>query len=444
MSLLKPFLQFIANRHLFSRKDRLLLAVSGGMDSVCLLHLCKMAGFDFAVAHVNFLLRGEESNKDEKLVSDLALKYEVDFFLHREDAEKYAAVHHVSVQVAAREIRYQFFNKLIIEKNVTKYILTAHHADDNAETLMMNFLKGTGIEGLKGIPALNGLIRRPLLSFTRDQIADYVAKNNLYFREDASNLTDKYTRNFIRLAVFPVLEKVFPSVKSNLSHNVNRFEEISYLYFAEVNRFFKKHLSEERGEWKISVEALKRSGAASTLLFEWLKNAGFSAAQCVEAERLIYSESGKMITAGAYRLLHNRKHLVLSNLTPVNQEWVVINDGEVRVEFTGGIINIQNLDKGDLPSDEMTALLDGANIQFPLLLRRWRAGDYMYPLGMNKKKKIARMLIDKRCSMNEKENVWVIESNKKIIWLIGHRIDNRFKITANTKKFIRIRLSSKK
>lgn len=444
MSLLKPFLQFISDRRLFSRKDRLLVAVSGGIDSVCLLHLCKAAGFEVSVAHVNFLLRGAESDGDERFVSELAASYGFPFYLHREDAAVYAEAKKVTVQVAAREIRYRFFYELISKHIVGDYILTAHHADDNAETLLMNFLKGTGMEGLTGISAVNGRIRRPLLFAERRQIEVYRAEHNLSYREDVSNLTVKYTRNFIRLEVMPLLEKIFPAVKANLGDNLIRFEEIASLYHAEVAQFFKRHLVESAGVWKVSIEALKKSGAVRTLLYEWLRKCGFSVAQSVEAEKLLYAESGKMIISANFRLLRDRKHLVLSDLPPDAMPLIVINEGDTKIEFAGGVLNIHVTNPSTTSEGDYVALLAADKIKYPLLLRKWRVGDYMYPLGMQKKKKVARILSDKKCSLYEKERIWVIESDKKIIWLVGHRIDDRFKITDKTKQVLRIRLSPKK
>lgn len=442
MQLLKKFLQFIADNRLFERTDRILVAVSGGMDSVCLAHLCKAAGFSFGIAHVNFNLRGDESEGDENFVGDLAKEFNVPFHCTTLDAARYSKESKVSVQVAARELRYDFFRD-IMASHYYKRLLTAHHADDNAETMLMNFLKGTGINGMRGILPLNGNICRPLLFAPRELISAYAKESSIDFREDSSNATDKYTRNRIRLEVFPSLAKAYPQFRENLYNNAARFREISSLYQDAVDRKMKKMVVKEEGELKIPVLALLKSGAAATLLFELLQPLGFKAAQLPEAMKLLHTESGKFIESESHRLLRNRKWLIAASRDTLIQSAIIIESTPAIIHYAGGSLDFRTDGSTGLAADADIAELDASAIEFPLILRRWKTGDYFYPLGMRHKKKLSRFFIDQKLSLYDKEKIWVLESNKRILWVVGIRIDDRFKVTTNTRNKLRIVLTAK-
>jgi tRNA(Ile)-lysidine synthase len=456
MSITEKFKHYINTEHLFSPKDGLLLAVSGGLDSVVLCELCRQAGFDFVIAHCNFQLRGEESDGDEKFVESLAKKYEVQFFLKRFDAQNYADQHKLSIQVAARELRYNWFKELTNKETASNLeaqsspsgaggllLLTAHHADDNIETILMNFFKGSGINGLKGmLPKQNGIIR-PLLSATREEILAFAKENNLTHREDSSNSSDKYTRNYFRNQLIPRLEKVFPQVKENLLHNAVRFKEINMIYQSAIGKMKEKLLTKQGSEIHIPVLKLAKHEALHTLLYEIIKDYGFTAHQTADAEKLLYRESGKYIESSTHRILRNRKWLIIAPLNNEEVSQYLIKENDTVISFPPGKLNIAFAEiPGKIESDAFIAQLDAKDIQFPLLLRKWKKGDYFYPLGMPKKKKLSRFFTDIKLSLIEKENAWVIESNRKIIWVVGKRIDDRFKISGSTKKTIRLVLKA--
>ena len=445
MNLVSKFEYYIKTENLFHAKDRLLLAVSGGVDSVVLCELCHKAGYHFAIAHCNFKLRGEESDGDEQFVTALAKKYDSAFFVKQFDTEKYATENKTSIQVAARELRYHWFTELLNTVNTFSHgaqkapfsglgtVLTAHHADDNIETILMNFFKGSGINGLKGIlPKHNNLIR-PLLFATKEELLQYAYENNLAYREDSSNNSDKYTRNYFRNQLIPGLQKVFPKVKENLLDNANRFRQINIIYNHAMEQIKKKLITVQAKEIQLPVLKLLKTAALPTVLYEIIKEYGFTAHQTSEVQKLLGSDSGKYVNSLTHRILRNRKWLVISALNEAGAGTYLIEEGDGEIVFPQGKLSIA---KNNFPAaiikENLTAQLDARDIQFPLLLRKWKTGDYFYPLGMPKKKKLSRFFIDQKMSLIEKENAWVIESNKKIIWVVGKRIDNRFKIIPST------------
>ncbi len=448
MDLLKSFQQYIKKENLFHPADKLLLAVSGGVDSVVLCDLCKKAGYDLVIAHCNFQLRGEESNADESLVKELAKKYDAVFFVKRFDTEKYAEANKFSIQVAARELRYAWFTQLI-DPSTSKHfnlLLTAHHANDNIETMLMNFFKGTGIAGLQGILPKSGStqkIVRPLLFAKKEELYDYAKENELAFREDVSNESNKYTRNYFRNVLIPAVKEVYPQAEDNLLDNITRFHEINILYHQSIAALKKKLVFEKKGEYHLPVLKLLKTSALQTVIFELTKEYDFSPGQTGDIIKLLSSESGKYIDSPTHRILRNRAWLIISKRGETAQSHFIIEENDKKIHFSKHILTIEK-QRSPLKIDEdpATALLDAADIKFPLLLRKWKQGDYFYPLGMRKKKKLSRFLIDKKLSLTEKENVWVVEMDKKITWIAGLRIDDRFKITANTKDVLKLVLST--
>ncbi len=433
-SFVETFKKFVSSNHLFVAKDHLLIAVSGGVDSVVLCELCYRSGCTFSIAHCNFQLRNEESEGDEQFVKALAGKYGVPFFVKKFATEKYAADNKISIQVAARELRYDWFRGLIDPSTgQLRSLLTAHHADDNIETIVMNFFKGSGINGLKGILPKQNNIVRPLLFATKEDILQFAKDNNLAFREDSSNSSDKYTRNYFRNQLLPAVEKVFPQVKENLLHNAERFREINAIYQSALAKIKAGLIFTKGAEQHIPVLKLQRTEAMPTVLYEIIKDHGFSAQQTGEVIKLLSSESGRYVQSVTHRILRNRKWLIIG---PLNSDEVInylIEANDKEVVFAGGKLTVQQMGKpGTISKDPFAVQLDSRNIQFPLLLRKWKTGDYFYPLGMAKKKKISRFLTDLKLSLNQKQQVWVVESNKKIVWIAGHRIDDRFKITGST------------
>lgn len=441
MTFLKKYQQFIAGKNLFSKKDHLLLAVSGGVDSVVLCELCHQCGFTFSIAHCNFQLRGKESERDEQFVTSLAKKYQVPFYCNKFDTEQYAKENKLSIQVAARELRYNWFNEIIrIEnkseiRNSKSKIVTAHHSDDSIETLLMNFFKGTGIKGLHGILPKQGNIIRPLLFAGKEEITHFAKDNKLDSVEDSSNESDKYTRNFFRNKLIPQIEEVFPQVKQNLLRNMERFEEVEIIYRNSIE-LLKKKLTEKKGaETHIPVLKLKNTEPVHTIIFEIISEFNFTPSQTDEVIKLLESESGKFILSATHRLLKNRNWLIISPLDTKIAETILI-ENEGKVNYPEGIIELKRNPESEIRNLKSLAQLDASKVSFPLLLRKWKTGDYFYPLGMQKKKKLSRFFIDQKLSLPDKEKTWVLESDKKIIWVVGMRMDDRFKVTEKTKEVL--------
>ena len=405
-----------------------------------------MSGYNFEIAHCNFQLRGEDSEADELLVNDTAKKYNVKLHATKFDTLKYAAENKTNIQIAARELRYEWFNTIALKNNIS-HILTAHHANDNAETIAMNFFKGTGIIGLIGMQiksgGIGGKITRPLLFATKQTIKDFAIENNLVWREDVSNASDKYTRNYFRNELLPSIEKVIPHVEENLMENIERFSDVATLYNTALDKLKSGLLFKKGNEIHIPVLKLMKTPAYKTVYYEILKTYGFVSSQMKDAIQLLSSESGKYITSATHRLIRNRNWLIVCALLTENNSVIVIDNPDAVIEI--GIQKLKLETKNapiNIESNPSIGYADAEKINFPLICRKWKQGDYFYPLGMTKKKKLSRFFVDQKLSISDKEKIWVIESDKKIIWIAGMRIDDRIKITPSTKSAIRFTLSS--
>ena len=429
---------------LSSANCHLVLAVSGGVDSVVLNDLIFNAGFQFSIAHCNFQLRGEESERDEGFVRSLGEKFGVEVFVKRFDTLQFAEQNKIGIQEAARYLRYNWFTELLNSKLKTQNckLLTAHHADDNIETVLFNIFRGTGMNGLHGILPQQGNIIRPLLFAKREEILAYAKECELSWVEDSSNESTKYTRNYIRHEVLPMLKQIFPSVTENISSSIERWREAEELYSQALISHKKKLCEFKENEVHIPVLKLQRSVPLKTITFEIIKDFGFSSAQTEEVVGLRESESGKYVSSATHRIIRNRNWLIIAPNQSTEAQNILIEKGEKKVLFPGGELNIEGTVNCQPSTVDRIATLDAADIKFPLLLRKWKQGDYFYPLGMKKKKKLSRFLIDQKVSINDKEKVWVIESNKKILWVIGYRIDDRFKITPSTKEVLKLSLQT--
>ncbi|WP_205512772.1 tRNA lysidine(34) synthetase TilS [Longitalea arenae] len=446
MHFLQRFQQYILDHRLFSPKDTLLLAVSGGLDSVVLCELCKQCGFSFIIAHCNFKLRGAESERDAAFVGELAEKYNVQFFIKEFDTQAYAESHKLSIQEAARDLRYSWFRELLQGEMHTRQaplascLLTAHHLDDNIETMLLHFFRGTGVHGLRGMLPKQSQIVRPLLFARKQELQQFAIEHNLQWVEDSSNALDKYSRNYFRHQLIPLVQKIFPEAENNLAANLRRFAEMELLYDQAVHEHKKKLLEYKGQEVHIPVLKLQQSQPLHTIVYEIIKEYGYSAAQVEEVIRLLDSESGRYVQSATHRIIRNRRWLIIAPVQSEQAQTMVIDEEERKIVFENGTLLFEQLANKNLQifTDAATALIDRSAIQFPLLLRRWKKGDYFYPLGLRKKKKLARFFIDQKLSLTDKEKVWVLESNKKIVWVVGLRIDDRFKITDATKKILKI------
>lgn len=457
MDVLQQFKKHLNDLGFILPKQRLLLAVSGGIDSVVLAHLIKHAGFDAEIAHCNFQLRGDESIRDENFVLSVAETLQFPFHCIRFDTSTYAAENNLSTQEAARTLRYDWFKSLIQKDASLRWILTAHHADDNIETLLMHFFKGTGISGLRAIPIKNESIIRPLLPFYRKDIEQFATQHNIQFVEDRTNASEAYTRNYFRLQLIPSIEKVYPAVIENLKNNIERFRDIELLYKEAVDKKIKKLLVKKDNNWRVAVEQLKHLPAQHTLIYELFQPFGFGPKQTNEIIKLLESDSGKYLLSNTHRIVKHRNLLIVNVIEMLDSPITVIEAGDEEVNYSSGklVIRQEQIAASKIvkagvstipnvaiaPSKEMVHL-DAAALTFPLLLRKCKSGDYFYPLGMRKKKKIARFLIDLKLSKLEKENIWVVESDKKIVWVVGHRIDDRVKVTPSTRNMVVMKLVS--
>jgi len=479
MNVLQRFKEFIGQQNLFHQRDKLILAVSGGVDSVVLCELCKQAGYNFIIAHCNFQLRGKESERDKEFVKALGQKYKVEVLVKDFDTEKYAQENKKGIQEAARDLRYEWFAEIVNRdpdshresvvsrqtsnvkrqkessfhvSRLTSHVLTAHHADDNVETVMMNFFRGTGLHGLVGIPVIHQYICRPLLPFWKEELIRFAKENKLEFVEDSSNQSLKYTRNFFRNEIIPLISKVYPEVKTNLQDNINRFGEIQKLYKISVDEIKRKLCKVTNDEIHIAVKQLI-SYQNRALIFEIISEHGFTERQVDEVIKLAEAESGKFVQSptSSHRIIKFRNWFIISKDQSADAEMVVIGEDAKTVRCSTFNVQFSTIQAFrtesfrtnlKLQTSNLTACVDADEVTFPLILRRWKQGDYFYPLGMKKKKKLARFFIDQKLSKTEKEKTWVIEMNKKILWVVGMRIDDRFKITEKTKKILKMNLET--
>ncbi len=449
----------------------LLLAVSGGIDSVVLTDLVYKSGFNFTIGHCNFKLRGDESKRDEAFVRVLAQRYGKAVFVQHFNTKEYALQHKVSIQEAARKLRYDWFEELIKDGrwqmtddrekmkidgvtddslqpptvnyhplSVISLIATAHHANDNIETLLINFFRGTGIGGLHGILPKQKSIIRPLLFAKREDIKQYALDNSLGWVEDSSNASDKYTRNFFRQHIIPAVKEVFPNAEDNLLQNIQRFGEAEMLYNQAIALHKKKLLEIKGSEVHIPALKLQKSQPLNAIIWEVIKDFHFTAAQTTEVKKLLDAENGKYVASSTHRIIKNRNWLIIAPVRTEEAAHILIEKEDKEVVYEDGMLSFKKLPfvNDHLSTSPGIATLDAAHIHYPLLLRKWKQGDYFYPLGMKKKKKLSKFLIDLKLSKTDKEKVWVLEMNKKIIWVIGYRIDDRFKITSATKNILLI------
>ena len=446
MELLQNFLAYIKEENLFSKKDKLLIAVSGGADSSVLCALCAAAGFNFTMAHCNFKLRGEESDRDELFVIKLSKQLGVQLYLKIFDTQLEANINKTSIEETARNQRYGWFKELMLESKATEnpisFLLTAHHADDNVETVVMNFFRGTGIKGLRGIQGKHQQIIRPLLFASREDIEEYAQKEDVQYITDSSNASNDYTRNLFRNEILPSIEKIYPEALKNISRNIRRFAAVEYLYEESIANI-KHKLFEKRGnEIHIPVLKLLKTKPLQTVIYEIIKDVGFTSSQVNEVEKLLRSDSGKYIKSVSHIILLNRKWLIISPINPsLKVENIIIEYGVNNILFEAGSLHVTKTNiPENLVVDDDSVYVDAANITYPLILRKWKTGDYFYPLGMSKKKKLSRFFIDQKLSLLQKENCWVLESDNKIVWVIGYRIDNRFKITSSSTQTLKLNL----
>ena len=443
--MLKEFKAFIISEKLFGAEDRILLAVSGGIDSVVMCELFHRAGYGFGIAHCNFNLRGKESDADEAFVEQLAKKYQVPFYCKKFLTKKDARNKKISVQMAARELRYKWFEELRI-KETYHSIATAHHLDDQIETFFINLLRSTGIAGLHGIFPIQGNLVRPLLFFHRDDIAAFARKHEIVYREDSSNAETKYLRNKIRHEIVPVFCKLNPAFPQILTETIHRMRETEVIFRNAIEKVRKTIIRNEVNGTRIRIEDLKKLTPVDSYAFELLSPFGFNEVVISDIIHSPDEASGKIFYSQTHRLIRDREELIINPIPDKIESQSKSTDisipeykreirKPIRLSFTrvltGKTFSID-------PSNEV-ANLDLNNIIFPLTVRRWKRGDSFYPLGMDNKKKLSDYFIDRKLSIPENENIWLLCSGAHILWIIGHRINHRYRVTTKTKEVLQVR-----
>ena len=414
------------------------VAVSGGIDSVVLLHALKRLGGKLAIAHCNFGLRGDESNDDELFVRNLGDQLELPVFVIRFDTLEIANREHKSIQHAARDLRYEWLESMRKELNY-RFIATAHHANDNAETVLQHIVQGTGLAGLRGIPAGNNRIIRPLLFVTKEEIKHYANEHAIKHRTDSSNQSTDYLRNKIRLELVPLLESINPSVINTLNQNARRWTQAHEIFHQAVKALTKKLVKVESGAARVNIASLLTHEAAETLLYELLKEYGFNAAQASDVFHSLQTEAGKVFYSETHRVIKDRNHLVIS-LKHEPTFYHVVETKNITLELPHAKLHIEAINNSpDINlSNKRYQYIDADNLVFPLIIRPWRRGDYFYPFGLNKKKKLSDFFTDNKLSLRDKEQQPLVQSGDYIVALPGLSVDHRFRVKPSTKAVLKI------
>lgn len=417
-----------------------LLAVSGGRDSMVMASLFRGCDIAFAVAHCNFGLRGEESDKDEQLVRQWCSEHSVALHVNRFDTSARKEEWKKGTQETARILRYEWFDELRKEHNYAR-IATAHHANDNAETLLINLCKGTGIAGLHGILPDNGSLIRPMLFAARAEITAYAKELEIPYRDDASNDSDDYLRNALRHHIMPAIEQWFPGGVMRINDSISRFAEAETIYKKGIETERKKLLEKRGNDYYIPVLKLRHRQPLATICYELLQPFGFSPAQVPDIIHLLSAESGRYVASATHKVIRHRDFLVVAAIQTVEADLIqvdavpcILHAGEYTYSFS-----VENM-PDTISANANEAWLDMKHITFPLVLRTWKTGDYFYPFGMQmKKKKVSRLLIDAKMPLHEKEQVRVLECGKRIAWVAGMRPDERFRVGQGTKEVLVVR-----
>jgi tRNA(Ile)-lysidine synthase len=435
--MLSKFQNHVASRFSFLENKKLFLAVSGGLDSMVLLHLLKQLPYEIAVLHCNFQLRGLESFGDQNFIQEYCDTNKIPVFITQFDTEAFAKDYKLSTQVAARELRYSWFYELLETENFD-YILTAHHADDNLETFIINLARGTGLDGLTGIPEENDKIIRPLLPFSREEILKYAQENNIQWREDSSNASNKYLRNKIRHDLVPILKEINPNFLNAFQKTQSFLQEAQVMVEDASIMIYQQVAKEMEDDIHFDLVQLKKLPNYKSYLYQWLNEFGFVAWN--DIYDLVDGQSGKQVFAAEFRLLKNRNTLILSPILEEGEnEEYIINETDTDVNFP---LKLRLCQVDDITIDSNKAIFVAVEkIRFPLILRKWNEGDLFYPFGMQgKSKKVSKLFKDEKLSLIEKEKTWILCSDNQIVWVVGIRQDERFKIENTTTKILKIEL----
>ena len=435
--MLAQFQNHINQNFNFLAQKKLIIAVSGGLDSMVLLHLFQNIKQEIAIAHCNFQLRGLESFEDQNFVQNYASANDIPIFVTQFDTQNFAKDYKLSTQVAARNLRYDWFYELLETENFD-YILTAHHLDDNLETFIINLSRGTGLDGLVGIPAINDKIVRTLLVFSRLEIENYATQNNIIWREDSSNASDKYLRNKIRHDIIPKLKDLNPNFLNAFQKTQNYLQESQTMVDDAANMIYQQVATEINDEIHFDLLKLKTLPNYNSYLYLWLQDFGFTAWN--DIYDLATSQTGKIIYSIDYQLIKNRNHLIMSPILENDDEIYLVEKNQLEVKFP---INLLFSDETDIQNANVnTIFVDQEKLLFPLIIRKWKEGDNFQPFGMNgSSKKVSKFFKDEKLSVLEKQKKWILISDNQIVWIIGLRQDERFKIENSTKNILKISTS---
>jgi tRNA(Ile)-lysidine synthase len=418
----------------FLKKEKFLLAVSGGIDSMVLINLCHQLQLDFAVAHCNFQLRGTESDDDENYVKSHTEKLQIPIYIQKFNTEALSKQQKLSIQVTARNLRYDWFYSLLSNHNFD-YILTAHHLDDSLETFLINFTRGSGIDGLTGIPERNDKIIRPLLPFSRSEIETFAKEINIQWREDSSNASDKYLRNKLRHELVPILKDLNPSFLATFQNTISSLQQSQSLVNDATQMVYKEVVSEE-DTIKIDIAKLLNYPNYKAYLYQWLQSYGFTS--WIDIYDLLKAQSGKQVFSDKYIVLKDRNHLIVFPKQKENEDatfWINKEDKDVKIPLKISFCNVDDISV--VPTN--TIFVDEDKLQFPLTIRRWQEGEVFYPYGMNGKKKLSKFFKDEKYSLLDKSNAWLLCSDNQIVWVINKRQDSRFLKDHDTKKILQIK-----
>lgn len=433
--LIKNFEIHINQKLSFLKKSKILIAISGGIDSVVLTHLCHQLKLNIALAHCNFNLRAEESNADEHFVLQLANQLGLEVFTQRFNTTAYAKDKKLSIQMAARELRYTWFEELANQLQFN-YILTAHHADDNLETFLINFTRGTGLEGLTGIPEVNDKFVRPLLPFSSEEIAAYAKENSINWREDSSNKSVKYLRNKLRHEVIPILKEINPSLLQSFESTLSNLKDTADIVEESTNAVLKRAVIANNDYYIVfKVSEFKKVNNPKAYLYEVFKIFGFTEWQ--DVLNLLDAETGKQVFSATHRLIKNRDQLLLSEKQAEDYKIISISEHDKQIKTPFGEILFNQVDAVS-GKEKNIIFVDKSIIEFPLTIRKYKESDIFYPFGMQGKKKVSKYFKDEKLSLLDKENTYLLCSGARIVWVINRRADNRFRVTESTTRILKI------
>ena len=434
------FSEYVRSKYLFEKGHKILLAVSGGIDSMVMLYLFEKSGFEFGVVHCNFQLRGAESDEDEEFVRRQVLIHGIPAWLKRFETEEHAKLNGISIEMAARELRYTWFSEIRKEQGYD-FIATAHHADDQIETFFLNLSRKTGIRGLTGIREKSGEIIRPLLFASRAEIEKFARENFIEYREDSTNSESVYQRNFIRNKILPAFESMNPAFRKNMTESIENLKEAEAIYNNFCDREKSKIVVKSNNSISIDIKKLEHSEFPKTLLIEILSEYGFNPVVIGEIFKSLDTEPGRQFFSKTHRLVKDREKLfVTENEEPVQQLFYIEAEDIKLFEPLHLLISQHQTENFKIRKEPQFACFDADKLEFPLLIRKWQQGDYFQPFGMTGFKKLSDFFIDEKVPVHQKENTWLLCSGEKIVWVMGMRIDDRFKIDQSTRLVIQIEI----